>query len=203
MTDFPALRLTEQPRFEKALNGWGRGYPTPEIVAWADARRLWGDEHKPNEMPNFAPPEQRRQGFVAEGLFNAWLVRRGVDFEHHGGTDGLPDFEVEGCPVALRCAAVKGYEFQKWMIVYIFEEHLEHSKADRFFLGYEGPTDSYVFLGGISYDDFIEEADEWKKGEQPCRNFTAMADMRTVEIDRLTRPRSWVQELRSGPDGPP
>lgn len=193
--NLPILNLTQPPILHAGRNGWGVGYPTDEIMEWAEQRRRYGDLHKPNEMPDFSPPEQRRQGFVAEGMFNAWLSRLGVSFVHHGGADGLPDFEVKDVPVAIRCTATKRPQFEPWMLAYIFEEHLRYSQALRFFLGYEEATGAYVFLGAITYRDFIACATVCKKGDEPCRGFTAKADMRVVKLDVLTRPGPWLAGL--------
>jgi hypothetical protein len=173
-------------------SGWWWAASTPELRAWALEFCASGDAPgvKPNDMENKVEIAKRARGFVAERLFHEWLGERGVEFTAHGGPDALPDVEIGGRRVGIRCCATK-LTWQPSYFVYVFTRHLR-VRSERFFLAFEQRTHRYLLLGGLDFDAYMAEAVFLGAGEQLCPGFVAQEDLYWRRTSDLLPPLEWL-----------
>lgn len=175
------------------MEDWPSIVPPPQVIAAAIRRQRYGDAVKPNNLENYASLEVRAEGFVAEMIFEAWLQHRGVPYVHHGGPDYLPDFEIGGQGIAVRCCGSLG-AFTPRHTIYVFDTHLR-SAPQRFFLGCERHAGRYVLLGGCSTEQFRTSACFAEQGEEVVRGFVASYPLWHTRVSMLAHPIEWLATL--------
>ena len=79
----------------------------------------------PGVMQHVSGFEARANGTLAELAVAAWLRRCGLDVEHHGGVDALPDLDVAGVALGVKfCGLNVAGGWRPRYHVDVFDRHL-------------------------------------------------------------------------------
>ncbi len=185
--------------FRLTPEGWLRGIPSQETLAWARRVEAEGDKRKPNDMPNFSG--RRYQGFVAERAFDLWLEQERVKRQWNGQTDPRPDFELGPVGVGVKCCG----SMRAWraeLVVNVYERHREHALRELFFVGFEHPgaverdRPTVVLLGGLPKEEYFERATFVRAGELLNPIVTAKNDVWNLPTAALQQPADWLSRVR-------
>lgn len=179
------------------MNGWIYLDPPDGLMAWALKRATEMDGEadltRPGRVHSHATRSERASGIAAEKVLAGWLEHKGARYVHHGGNDALPDFEVSGRGVAVRCCGAK-VPYKPTHIVYVFDAHLLRFEQ-WFFIGYERTVDRFVLLGGAGSIYFREHSRFAEAGETILPGFTCSAPLWYTQTTTLTPPADWLRAL--------
>lgn len=172
---------------------WPNILPSPIMLEWAGAKVAVDDDQKSNNLRNIADPQTRKDGYVAEAVFNAWLDQQGVQHVWNGGADPLPDFVIGDTEIAFRACATRS-TLSKLNFIYIFEAQAK-GPQQRFFGYVNRTTGRHYLVGGITLDLFMEKARRYKIGDELQPGFICRHPMLVRSLACLTEPADWLASL--------
>ena len=179
------------------MTGWVSFEPPAGFMAAAAERAAKLDSEADvtwaGRVQSYATPQERAVGAASEDVFEGWLQHMNAPYIRHGGIDALPDFEVKGMGVALRCCGAH-VPYKPSHIVYVFDAHLEKF-PHWFFLGYEREAGRFLLLGGATRSKFKGFAHFADTGASVVPGFVASAPLWYAPTTVLTPPIPWLDAL--------
>ncbi len=184
--------------FDLTPEGWvDLRTPSPHTVERAMARIRRGDASSNfghRGMP--ADEHARARGFVAEAGVKHWLRSLGIAYVEHGGVDSLPDIELYGRGVGIRCGKVNGTQHMGHDVA-VPRDQIGHGD-DRLFCTYEAQSGRYLIVGGCSALRVRAQARLYYAGDRP-RCFgkrEQKVDVFVLPLRLLELPRRWLYEIK-------
>lgn len=141
--------------WDRTPEGWLAKVPTAAVIDAAKAERARRDANHRDLFKVEPDRDWRWAGELAELGFKDWLRSVGLEFRHNGGVDDLPDFEVCGISVGLKCRTATT-RFRPSYVVNVPAEHMRRREQAFFFCCYEKDANRMLLLGGISHSRFRE-----------------------------------------------
>ncbi len=132
-------------------------------------------------------------GPLFEAGFLAWLSDLEIPAKMNGGVNSLPDFEVCGERVGLKCRSVKKPPFRPEWEVNVPERHVGRDE-DWIAFGALEPN-RMMLLGFMRNADFRATARRIETGQPMHQGLPAVAETtRTIRASQLVAPRAWLGE---------
>lgn len=137
--------------------GWLVGSPSRQALEDAREDRRRRDEQYGKGI-FIANEDSRWVGSLAETFLAHWLRSEGVEFEHNGGVDSLPDFRIDGVGIGVKTQIIR-VPFRKDLWVVVPDQHRDREhETVLVFAAYEAPVNVLTIAGVCSADRFYAKA---------------------------------------------
>jgi hypothetical protein len=170
--------------FHEIAHGWLQTTPNDEAIRAAKQRA-------DDTLALSAPITMTSwwTGYLAELAAIDWLEQQGHTVTHHGGVDILPDLQVGGLGLDVKCRDVKCGRFRPHYEVSALATDLaKPAPSAMLHMVYSEQDQTLLFLGGIRTERFYTEARFIRAGQPLGSGHPAQHDNFLLPASNLTPP---------------